>query len=50
MTDYSDIKSYFEKDNDYFIFPQNSEKPVKTIIWHLLPYMTAEDISNSFET
>jgi hypothetical protein len=44
------MKSYLEKNNlHYFTFSPNSKKPIKAVICHLPPDMTAEDISNSLE-
>jgi hypothetical protein len=49
MADYSVMKSYLQKNNHYFIFSPNFEKAIKSIIRHLPPDTSAEDISNSLE-
>jgi hypothetical protein len=49
MECYSATKSYLEKNNHYFSFPPNSEKPIKAVIRHLPSSTPAEDISNSLE-
>jgi hypothetical protein len=49
MADYSAKKSYLEKNNLYFTFYPNSEKPIKAVIRHLPPDTPSEDISNSLE-
>jgi hypothetical protein len=50
MEDYSAIESYLVGNNlHYFTFSPISEKPMKAVIHHLPPDMSAEDISSSFE-
>jgi hypothetical protein len=44
------MKSHLEKNNlHYFTFSQNSEKPIKIVISHLLLDKPAKDISDSLE-
>jgi hypothetical protein len=46
MADVSTISSHFERNNlPYFTFYRNSQKPIKSVIWHLPGSISAKDTS-----
>jgi hypothetical protein len=50
MAVYSDMKFQLKEINiHYFAFTQNSEKPIKAVIRHLLPDTPSEIISSSLD-